>query len=412
MNIPKIANAMGCLDEDLIVATQHKRQNRTIWLTFGSVAACFAVIATVLLLPLFGRNEIKPSGDSGRYKPYNCISQNSAIVWKWEFCPIFEQYTQLELNGISYHVHSSRAVSADAIGEKIGIYSLRGYDEISRQEHAADFEVYELRNLKAEQFVAVKMADAYYVCARDGYHPPDTWGQLLSDVDLTTMVALTRFSENGDGPEDAHFTLQDDNEIWRILSTCTEAPFVEDSNWFVHERQYVSFSVTVPQMGVYKNVLYITQDGYLWTNLFSYGYLFDIGQEAAGQILAYAKAKATKTTYEPYTTAIVGTVTEVTDEYFILDDSVLCKDENKGIAYKVLLNDIRVSRYFTNDLIRAGVTVSVTYEGEIDKANGYAVDTAYQISKVRLYFQSAETTIDSESDKTATTRKTETSSAS
>ena len=40
--------------------------------------------------------------------------------------------------------------------------------------------------------------------------------------------------------------------------------------------------------GVYKGVFRVTEDGYIWTNVFDYAYLFRIGREAAERIFSYA----------------------------------------------------------------------------------------------------------------------------
>ncbi len=148
---------------------------------------------------------------------------------------------------------------------------------------------------------------------------------------------MNRFSVNGDSPNKKHYTLSNDDYVWEVLAGCENAPFVEDEKWVAHDREYYSFTITSETLGVYKVAMYVTADGYLWTNAFNYQYLFNIGEDAAGKIIKYAKENSTEAEYEPYLNTIVGKITEITDEYILLDDSVLCTNPDDGITYKILL---------------------------------------------------------------------------
>jgi len=71
----------------------------------------------------------------------------------------------------------------------------------------------------------------------------------------------------------------------------------------------------------------------------------------------------------------------------MVDDSVLCKDEAEGITYKILINDIRISRYIDKAIIKVNDTVQISYEGEIDKQNSNTISTAISISEVDIIFE-------------------------
>lgn len=245
-----------------------------------------------------------------------------------------------------------------------------GYDEInSGKKYTEEFEVYKLKDAAQSQFVAVKMEGKYYVFKNDKYAPPSTLGELFDLMDLSKVIELNTFSENGDGPNKNHFVLNNDDYVWEVLAGCENAPFVEDEKWVAHDREYYSFTITSETLGVYKGAMYVTVDGYLWTNAFNYQYLFNIGEDAASKIIKYAKENSTEAEYEPYQNTIVGKITEITDEYILLDDSILCANPDDGITYKILLNDLRISRYAESGAIRVGENVQITYEGEIDESN-------------------------------------------
>ena len=295
-----------------------------------------------------------------------------------------------------------RAVSEELVGELIGMHSVIGYDNITNEYHTSDFEVYQLKYADKSQYVAVKMEGTCYVFKNNKYDPPSTLGELLVLVDISKAIELSRFSENGDGSENKHFVLNNDDYVWEIIAECKEAGFVEDDRWTAHDREYLSFTVTSGTFGVYKVAMYVTADGYLWTNAFDYGYLFNIGEDAAGKIIKYAKENSTEAEYEPYQKAIVGKIVEISEEYILIDDSVLCNDPSDGIAYRIQLNDVRISRYVDRRIIKVGDTVRVTYDGEIDNQNSNTIGSADTISKVKVYFHGQEDSSYSDNVETVT----------
>ena len=382
MKTPRTANVVGHIDDDLISAAAEckKKTKHSPWLKWGSIAACFAllVIAGTAILPsLFG-------GDGGTTDKYKDFIQagESAIIWPWEYQTVYEKYTELKFDGIEY-LGRGREVSASRVGEIIGNHTVVGYDEInSGKKYTKEFEVYKLKDAAQSQFVAVKMEGKYYVFKNDKYAPPSTLGELFDLVDLPKVIELNEFFENGDGPNKTHYVLNNDDYVWEVLVGCKNADFVEDDKWTVHKREHLSFTVTSETLGVYRVAMYVTADGYLWTNAFSYQYLFNIGEDAAGKIIKYAKENSAEAEYKPYQNRIVGKVVEVTDEYIVIDDTVLCNNPSDGTTYKVLLNDLRISRYFDHEIIKVGSTVQITFEGEIDEAN--IIDSAVSASNVKI----------------------------
>ncbi|MBR2926349.1 MAG: hypothetical protein IKC31_02080 [Clostridia bacterium] len=388
MKISRIAHAVTYIDDDLITAAAQSKpkSKHTAWLQWGSFAACLAVLmiaVAAILYAMLGGEE--PTGEGGapnandsRYKSFIVRSESAAIVWPWESRTVFEKYTELTLDGTAYRSRG-RAVSEQWIGDLIGTRSVNGYDMITEAQYTENFQVYQLKYADQSQFVAVGMEGTFYVFKNSQYDPPDTLGALFALVDLPKVIELNRFSENGEARE--HFALSNDDYVWEILADCKDAEFVEDGTWTAHDREYLSFTVTSEPLGVYKVVMYITADGYLWTNAFDYQYLFYIGDAASEMMIKYAKEHSSEVVYEPYQNTVVGKVVEITDAYILVDDSILCHDPADGITYKILLNDLRISRYVEARVITEGDTVQIVYEGRIDEANGNTVDSAISASK-------------------------------
>jgi len=388
MKKPRFSNAIGNLDDDLIeAAAECKRKKKpNLWLKWGSVAACFAVlvVAGAMILPSLLNGGPTPDKTTGKYKDFIQAGE-SAIIWPWEYQTVYEQYTDLELDGVEYR-SKGRAVSADLVSELIGTHTVVGYDEINDKKYTEDFEVYELKYADKSQFVAVKMDGKYYTFKKDEYAPPSNLGELFDLVNLSQVIELSRFSENGDGPNKKHYTLNNDDFVWQVLTDCRDAAFIEEEpgkdDWKVYDREYLSFTVTSETLGVYRVVMYITKDGYLWTNAFNYRYLFNIGEDAAGKIIEYAMKNSTEAEYEPYQNAVTGKVIEITEEYILLDDTVICNDPADGTTYKILLNDLRISRYVDHEVVKVGGMVQITFDGEIDSQN--TIDSAISAASVMI----------------------------
>lgn len=380
MKTPRTANAVGHIDDDLInAAAECKKKKKSNWMKWGSLAACFAVlvIAGAAILPsLLGGDSAKPD----KYKDIIHAGE-SAIIWPWEYRTVYEQYTNLELDGVSYR-SKGRTVSTDLVGELIGTCSVVGYDDIHNKSYTEDFEVYELRYADRSQFVAVKMNGKYYTFKKDTYAPPSDFGELLDLVDLSQAIELSRFSENGDGADKKHYALNDDDYIWEVLAECRDAAFIDTSANVENGKEYLSFTITSETLGVYKVAMYVTKDGYLWTNAFDYQYLFNIGEDAAEKIIKYAKENSVEAEYEPYQNTVTGKVVEITEEYIILDDTVICNDPADGTTYKILLNDLRIKRYVDQEIIKVGGMVQITFEGKIDSQN--TIDSAMSAASVMI----------------------------
>lgn len=399
MKKPRFSNAIGNLDDDLVeAAAECKRKEKpNFWLKWGSVAACFAVVAVAVTFILPSLSDIgkvpggekTPNANEGRYKEFLVTEDTLAIMWPWDYLSESERYYELMLDGVKFTKNGGRTISEEFVGEKIGTYSIVGYDHVTEERHTVDADVYLIDNVNRDEFVAVKLSDKFYSYKRDGYNPPNTLGELFENVDLSKLTSLERFSVDDGEADEKYYKLTNDDYIWDILSDCDEATFIEENglNWSKYDRNCISFTVTADALGVYKHVLTITEDGYLETNVFNWRYLFYIGEDAASKIIEYAREHSEEAEFEPYEQSVFGKVTSITDEYVLIDDSSLCNDPSEGIVYKVPLNDIRISRYFETNHIKEGEYVKVVYEGEID-AQTNTITFAQTIADVNITFDS------------------------
>lgn len=390
MKIPKIANAVGYIDDDLIKAAgENKRTTkRKSWVKWGAIAACVVVCVTLgaFFLPFvidkISHGDNTPEGPSDRYKNVQIGTNEFSIVWPWEYKTVYEKYTNLNINGVWYD-GKRRAVSANLVSEKIGIYTVSGYDYTDIDTHKRyfeDFEVYSLKYADKSECVAVKMEGTYYAFMRSAY-TPSKLEELFALIDFPNAIKLNRFSVNNDRTEKGYYSLSNGEYVWDVLAKCGDAAFIKDDS-YKKSGEYLNFTITSETLGVYKVVMYITADGYLETNMFGNRYLFFIGENASGKIIDYAKKNSEKAVFEPYLNSVVGKITDITDKYITINDSVLCNNPSDGIEYKISMQDLRISRYVELNQIAKGSIVCVQYSGEIGEGN--IVEGVTNIMRARI----------------------------
>ena len=389
MKKPRFSNAIGNLDDDLIeAAAECKRKKKpNLWLKWGSIAACFAfvVVAAVIVIPMLqGGDPGIELGDHQRpWKDVTISAGESAYVWPWEYKTIDEKYLLLNIEGKEFSGRQ-KEIGASLTGKKIGTYKATGYDDYSEGVHHENFDVYEIKGISSEELVAANMDGKYYVFISEEWNPPATFGEVLDLYNLQSTMELNHFSVEEQGKEDRHFNLNNDEYIWELLSSCRSAEYADPKDWAAHDRDYISFTITSEALGVYKHAMYITEDGYFWTNAFNGAYLYRIGTDAAKAIIDYAVDNAVPGEFVPYMYRLAGTITEIGDGYILLDDSILCVDPDDGITYKVVTTNPKISRLFDSEMLSVGDTVQVQYTDFVDLEPNAVIDSAAAIYKAKI----------------------------
>ena len=386
MTPKKFSEAMSELDNKYVnEAINYKKKGRKpVWAEWGMAAAGFIVLAGMLALRGDDISSVSVGGIERDYKDVYVAEGESAIEWPWEYKTIAEQYTTIDLNGKEYY-SGGHSVDASSVGELIGTFDVIGYDAYRDQNHKIACETYRIDGISEEYIVAVKLDGEFYVFSHNEYAPPSNLGEVMDNYALEQTLPLDQFTKYDGEEQKGHFRLDNDSYIWDVLNECRDAEFVEGDNWGEGDRNYLSFIATSDALGIYKRVFNVTEDGYIWTNILDYAYIFRIGQEAADQIISYAVENGTESETEPYNASLAGTLTEIADGYILVDDTVLCSDENDGMTFKVYLNDLRISRCIDFGGIGVGDIVVVYFTGDIDTDAGNVVEGAFSLSKGTIY---------------------------
>ena len=391
MKTPKITEAIGNIDEDLIsgAVTYQGNKRKKLFIKWGSVAACLAItaIALSLILPLLTPNEHTEEGtridmQSILQRKKNTVIEGSecAIEWPWEYKTTYEKFTAVSIGSTEY---TSRAQEIDEgmLGESLGKCPTRGTDSYTQQTYTEALEVRKINKIDKDRLVAVGIDGKYYVYYNQNAKMPSTLGELLDLYSLDVTLPLSTFSVYENGREAKHCRISDDTYIWQILSECrTAAACPEDIEWQKSGRNYLSFTATSQYLGIYKRVFYITEDGFVATNIFDYQYVYFIGEEAADKIISHTKSHAEDIIPEPYEYHLAGILKEIGDGYVLIDDTSLCADKNEGIVFKVFSEDLRLRRTYEYGGIKAGDLVVVKFRGVIHP-HEYSITGAHDMQK-------------------------------
>ena len=365
MNVPRITDAIGYIDDDLITAAleipSRKRHNPVMkWMTAAACLALFVIAG--ILVPQLLKNDATAKS---KYK-YHVSKTERAIEWPWKYKNTAEKYPVIKFNGKQFTVKSQNPIHTDALGDEIGSCIAEGLDPDTEKKFTETFEVRKINGISEELMIAAGNEYGFYVYAADESTAPDTLGKLLELYGLSQNIELNYVTKCEDYEEKEELLLDHDDEIWQILAGCSDAKIDSTSDFFEREnRIYLSFTATSETLGVYNRVIYISEDGYFATNILDYEYNYFIGKEAAGQIIRYVQEHSTETKSSSSVPTISGTVTEIGDGYMIVDDTALCRNPKAGKKYKVYTDDIRVKRWIESGEIKTGDLVAVEYEGKI-----------------------------------------------
>ena len=385
MKIPKIAEAMGEIDADLVSASaKERRRAKQPWIKWSILTAaclCVIIVAGMIVVPMMmGGEDILPGkdretvsfGDLERhYKSMDTVRTESGMIWPAEYRTAMEKHSHIIWSFRNY-VTSGMAVQTQNLGDKIGNY--------------LGFEVREVKGAPEKHVIALGIEGVYYAYrCQDGYEDmPATLGELFDQYNLAKVLELDRFAEH-QGRDERYYALTDDAYIIEVLASCRDAALYvpEQGKEWERSEEYLSFTMTSDRLGVYKKAMYITKDGYLWTNVFDYAYIYEIGTEAANKIIDYAMTNSVEKPMEPYEYRLAGTLTKIEDGYAYIDDSIMCVDPDEGMVFRVSTDDLRVSRCLVEDLtgIRPGDLVVVTFRGGIDLADGNLILDARSIDE-------------------------------
>lgn len=376
-----ILDSLNDIDSALVADAAPRRTVHRRWI---AAAACLVLLlgAALGITRPWELRSVDLGGVTRLYRN-TAYSQDSALIFPWEYRPVYDQYHAITFAGNAYRTRAN-AISPALLAGQLGEGEAFGYDIYTDSTYTRNFPVYAIAGIDPALLLAVEQEGIFYVFMAEAYDPPATLGQFLDGYALPETLLLDRFGLYDTYRNQGSCKLADpaaaSEYIWQLLSGCREAVFMEaEFDSPANEGQRVSFTATSEKLGIYKKGVSISAGGYLDTNIAEYGYVFYIGEEAAQAIIDYVLENSTEAEPEPYDYRLTGTVTEICDGYFLLDDSVLAA--GKGMTFRVPTEDLLISRWLDFGGIGVGDLIAVSYTGGIKEGT---VQGAYNISPAFL----------------------------
>lgn len=300
-----IHNALNGLDADMVEKVgelrARKKDSASLIIKFGAAAACVLLAALVF----FGIQRIAPSDGhtentilGTRYYTDDKVMHPDAVdisdpsYIKWDEMTVTEKYHTL-LFGEEQYTSKSVSVSEEQLGEYIGEYTLRGFDMAAESDdmlRTVTGKAFEIKGVLKDCAVAVQI-DGYegnYVYIDSGYRS-GTLGEFLDAMSLEENMTF--------GPVDYYYEPHinvlsaieydsvDVNVIRSLIFDNREARAVDLSERMLPST--IRISLDIPLLGFKDSSFWLTDDGYLITNILNSGKAFFIGEEQTVQFKKY-----------------------------------------------------------------------------------------------------------------------------
>ena len=416
MNTDDIIDALGEVDHTCIQNAREpkkKKSRKALWMSAGAVAACLAGVLLSphishliqhdidqKITPAIGQETSQSIAYAGDFRERNnsgivFSSRDSMWDWPWEYLFICGQYSQVEYNGITYMArtrHTGDTVSESWIGAKLADYTaVGGYSaKTDSYLHSIHCELYELKGIVPDRFLAVKYEghDEYYVFMQvrldplEPLNPPSTLGDLITDLNLTETFPLTSVYYDS---ERYSLSVADSAVLWEMFSRYADRGTIMTD--FAYRdldlgKNVMTFTIDAEALGIYNKAWSLTSGGYLQTNIEDYGYYYNLGEDAINEIIDFALShKKSAPTKQEF--ALIGEVTEITDTYIKVDDSLCMKNSADGLEFTVELNDLRLKRYIACDRLKVGDHVLISHTGTDTDAPTH-ITVAYELRIGRI----------------------------
>ena len=323
------------------------------------------------------------------YRSFRMVWTDEAREWSWDELSAFEKYTRIEIGKVKYF-STKRTIDEELLGDCLGEHTAFGYSHHFSSsfcedviEHTETFKAYEIKDISSGICVAVKIEDKYYVYRVEIEERPKTLGEFLELYNLEKTLNLRRFNDTRE-EKNTNYALENDDYVWEMLYSCEEGSLCNNDGglWNI-TGDYLQFTATSEQLGTYKKVLYITENGYIKTNLLEYAFVYYIGEEQAQKIIDYVRANSQETLNDKYEYNIVGIVTEIGDGYMLIDDSTFCKNEDDGMVFRVSTEEMKIQRKCR--AIDEGDIVAVFFELDRNNAEDGIIDNPKTLSICGMY---------------------------
>lgn len=225
------------------------------------------------------------NGTTGAYP-----GEEIASVLPWEQAPCAFQYPSLFYGGVEYR-NTGKPIDASFVGDSLGTANASGFDIYTDTEHADPFPVYAIRGVNTVCAVAATLTDGSTYAYVNAEYTPATLGQFIADADLKNKLTVGEgYATHRDAEGNNHFQKFadfDDAVLWERLLADESIRNEPDADRGI---EVIGFSANVKALGIVNKGLWLTEDGYIVTNLLETAKCFYIGPDAVNAFVDFMRA--------------------------------------------------------------------------------------------------------------------------
>lgn len=291
------------------------------------------------------------------------IEESIAILPHWEDMTIVQQFPSVEYNSSNYDGKQGE-VPEEMIGENLGTVTLTGLDEYTDTTHTKNASLYAINTISQKCAIALQFEGTIqYYPYINAYYRPETLEEFMNDLNLKEIVSFGsvwynyeyRDKENNLKFDNIEFPDVSDEIIWQMLFSDISLKNVhDDNNIDVMSPQLMSVSVDIPILG-YKNIsCWVTENGYLVTNILDTGKAFYIGEDKVQEFINYITFN-----YEGFKTIYIdkngNEINDIVDEDNKVEDKIV-EMENNVVESEVVVTENNITKNVIEEFVGIGNT--------------------------------------------------------
>ena len=196
------------------------------------------ILITIAVLGIIFLNKEKSQGESKESRwttkeiyvnSLTEVETNLATVPRWEELTIYQQFSNVKYNESNYDCWQGK-VPEEMLGENLGIATLSGYDEYSKNTYTKNGTIYTIKNISKECAIAIQLdgTNEYYSYV-NSYYRPETLGEFIEDLNLKEIISFGSIwyddvytdEEGNTYYDNIEFPEVDDETIWKMLFSNT-----------------------------------------------------------------------------------------------------------------------------------------------------------------------------------------------
>lgn len=265
---------------------------------YALVPICIILIAVVGIGGIELFNKQPSENEKWPIKNVNindATNEDLAIIPHWDEMTISQQFQTVNYNGNNFDSKNTQ-IPYENIEKSLGTATLTGYDTYTNTHYSKNASLYKIKTISEQCAIALQFeGTSEYYSYINAYYRPETLNQFINDLNLKEIISFDSIWYNYSFKDEKgnlqfeviEFPEVSDKTIWEMLFSDTNVKNEFTDNNPNMYPAVMSVSTNIPLLG-YQNIsVWVTENGYLVTNILDTGKGFYIGKENVQKFIDY-----------------------------------------------------------------------------------------------------------------------------